>query len=128
MKKQISAMLFAGSLALSGLSGLAMAHGAKPAQYGGIVQTASDLQFELVNKDGAVSIYVDDHDKKLPVAGASGKLTVLTGAQKTETALNPATDNALVASDKLQLKAGSKLVATIKFADGKTVTARFVAK
>ncbi|AMR81060.1 hypothetical protein [Cupriavidus nantongensis] len=128
MKKQISAMVLAASLALSGVSGVAMAHGAKPAQYGGIVQVAGDLQFELVNRDGAVTIYVDDHDRKLPVAGASGKLTVLTGTRKTETALNPGADNALVAADKLQLQAGSKLVATIRFADGKTVTARFVAK
>jgi len=128
MKKPISAMVFAGSLALCGFSGVAMAHGAKPAQYGGIVQVASDLQFELVNRDGAVTIYVDDHDRKLPVAGASGKLTVLTGTRKTETALNPGADNALVAADKVQLQAGSKLVATIRFADGKTVTARFVAK
>ncbi|SPA43044.1 conserved exported protein of unknown function [Cupriavidus taiwanensis] len=128
MKKQIPAMLFAASVALSGLSGLAMAHGAKPAQYGGIVQAAGDLQSELVNRDGAVTIYVDDHDRKLPVAGASGKLTVLSGTRKTETALNPGADNALVAADKLQLTAGSKLVATIRFADGKTVTARFVAK
>lgn len=125
MKKQISTVLIAASL---GLSTLAMAHGAKPAQHGGIVQTASDLQFELVNKDGAVTIYADDHDKKLPVAGASGKLTVLTGAEKSETALAPGAENALVAADKLQVKAGSKLVATIKFANGKTVTARFVAK
>ncbi|BDB28822.1 hypothetical protein Tamer19_58700 [Cupriavidus sp. TA19] len=125
MKKQIFTVLIAASL---GLSTLAMAHGAKPAQYGGIVQTASDLQFELVNKDGVVTIFVDDHDKKLPVAGANGKLTVLTGTQKTETALSPGAGNALVAADKLQIKAGAKLVATIKFADGKTVTARFVAK
>lgn len=86
MKKQISAMLIAASL---GLSSVAIAHGAKPAQYGGIVQTASDLQFELVNKDGNVTIYVDDHDKKRPAAGASGKLMVLTGAEKTESALVP---------------------------------------
>ncbi|SOZ17980.1 conserved exported hypothetical protein [Cupriavidus taiwanensis] len=128
MKKQIPALVFAGSLAMCGFSGMAMAHGAKSAQYGGIVQVASDLQFELVNRDGAVTIYVDDHDRKLPVAGASGKLTVLTGTRKTETALNPGADNALVAADKLQLQAGSRLVATIRFADGKIVTARFVAK
>ncbi|QBY50560.1 hypothetical protein [Cupriavidus oxalaticus] len=125
MKKQITTILIATSL---GVSGLALAHGAGPAQYGGIVHAASDLQFELVNKDGAVTIYVDDHDKKLPVAGASGKLTVLTGARKTETTLAPGAGNALVAADKLSLQAGAKLVATIRFADGKTVTARFVAK
>ncbi|WP_439686606.1 Copper chaperone PCu(A)C [Cupriavidus oxalaticus] len=125
MKKHITTLLIATSL---GVSGLAMAHGAKPAQYGGIVQTASDLQFELVNKDGAITIYVDDHDRKLPVAGASGKLTVLTGTTKTETALAPGAGNALVAAGKLPLQAGAKLVATIRFADGKTVTARFVAK
>ncbi|MEM5427992.1 hypothetical protein [Cupriavidus oxalaticus] len=125
MKKQLSAVLFAASL---GLSGLAMAHGAKPAQYGGAVQTASDLQFELVNNDGSITIYVDDHDKKLPVAGASGKLTVLTGTQKAETALVPGAGNALVAADKLALAAGSKAVAAIRFADGKTATVRFALK
>lgn len=125
MKKQIATMLMAASL---GFSGLAMAHGAKPAQYGGVVQTAGDLQFELVNKDGAITIYVDDHDTKKPVAGASGKLTVLTGTQKTETTLAAGTGNALVAADKVQVARGSKAVAVIKFADGKSVTARFLVK
>ncbi len=125
MKKQIAAVLVAASL---GVSGLVMAHGGKPAQYGGVVQTAGDLQFELVDKDGIVSIYVDDHGRKLPVAGASGKLMVLTGAQKSETTLAPGADNVLVAADKVSLGAGSKAVATVKFANGKSVTARFALK
>lgn len=110
------------------LSGAAMAHDATPAQYGGIVQTASDLQFELVAKDGGVRLYVDDHGRKKSVAGASGKLTVLNGASKSETALEPAQDNVLVAADKVTLARGAKAVAKVTFADGKTVTVRFVAR
>lgn len=125
MKKQIAAVLIAASL---GVSGLVMAHGGKPAQYGGVVQTAGDLQFELVNKGGIITIYVEDHDAKKTTAGASGKLTVLTGAQKTETTLAAGNDNALVAADKIQIVPGSKAVAVIKFADGKSVTARFLVK
>lgn len=93
-----------------------------------MVQTASDMQFELVGKDGRVTLYVHDHDQKKPVAGAQGKLTVLAGADKKETALTPGQDNALLARDAIELPAGAKAVATVTFADGKTVTVRFSVK
>lgn len=114
--------------AMLGSASLVHAHGARPAQYGGVVQTASDLQFELVGKDGQVSLYVDDHDRKKPVAGATGKLTVLAGPDKKETALVPSRENALVARDPIALPSGAKAVATVTFADGKTVTVRFAVK
>ncbi|CAG2139723.1 hypothetical protein D3C87_1289370 [compost metagenome] len=111
-----------------GATGLVHAHDAKPAQYGGAVQTASDLQFELVNKDGKPALYVDDHDTKKSVGGAKGKLTVLSGTTKTETALTPGSGNVLVANDPVPLPPGAKAVATVTFADGKTVTVRFAIK
>jgi hypothetical protein len=126
MLKQLKRPLAAMALVLSlACPGLAIAHGAKPAQYGGVVQVASDLQFELVNRDGTVTIYVDDHDRKMPVGGASGTLTVLTDARKVQTRLAAGAGNALVASDKVELAKGSKAVAVIRFADGRSVTARF---
>ncbi|WP_423199160.1 MULTISPECIES: hypothetical protein [unclassified Cupriavidus] len=125
MKTLLAIALTAISL---GTAGLAHAHGVKPAQYGGVVQTASDLQFELVSKDGKPNLYIDDHDSKKSVAGAQGKLTVLSGSDKKETDLTPGAGNVLVATDSLALPAGAKAVATVKFADGKTVTVRFAIK
>jgi hypothetical protein len=79
MKKVFAVAALAVSITLSGN---VLAHGAK-AKHGGIVQSAGDLAFELVAKDGNTTIYVDDHGKELPTAGASGTLTVLKGTQKT---------------------------------------------
>ena len=107
------------------LSGQALAHGAKP-KHGGIVQTAGDLSCELVAKDGGATIYVDDHGKDKPTAGATGTLTVLTGTRKTELPFESGGNNLLVV--KAALEKGSKAVASVTFADKKTVSVRFSVK
>jgi hypothetical protein len=109
------------------LSGNVLAHGAKPV-HGGIVQSAGDLAFELVTKDGGTMIYVDDHGKGRSTAGASGTLTVLKGAKKTELPLAASGNNALVVKGDPKLTRGSKAVAAITFADKKTVSVRFSIK
>lgn len=109
------------------LPGQAFAHGAKP-KHGGIVQTAGDLSFELVAKDGGATIYVDDHGKNMQTAGATGTLTVLKGTQKTELALASGGDNTLVVKGRADLARGSKAVATVSFADKKAVSVRFSVK
>ena len=109
------------------LSGQALAHGAKP-KHGGIVQSAGDLAFELVAKDGGATIYVDDHGKELPTAGATGTLTVLKGAQKTELPLEAGGGNTLVVKGDAKLEKGNKAVAAVTFADKKTVSVRFSVK
>lgn len=124
MKKLIALAAVATTLALSGN---ALAHGSK-AKHGGIVQTAGDLSFELVSKDGKTTIYVDDHGKDLPMAGASGTLTVLKGTQKTAVPLEAAGGNMLVAKGDTVLAKGSKAVAAITFADKNAVSVRFSVK
>lgn len=109
------------------LSGNVLAHGAK-AKHGGIVQSAGDLAFELVAKDGGTTIYVDDHGKELPTVGATGTLTVLKGAQKTELPLEAGANNTLVVKGDAKLAPGSKAVAAVTFADKKTVSVRFSIK
>lgn len=124
MKKIFAVAAFAAGLVLSGQ---ALAHGAKP-KHGGIVQTAGDLSFELVARDGGATIYVDDHGKDKPTAGATGTLTVLTGTQKTELPLEPGGNNVLVVKGQAALEKGSKAVASVNFADKKTVSVRFSVK
>lgn len=109
------------------VSGSVMAHGSK-AKHGGIVQSAGDLSFELVSKDGKPTIYVDDHGKDLPTAGVTGMLTVLKGTQKTAVPLEAAGGNMLVAKGDAVLSTGSKAVAAITFADKNVVSVRFSVK
>ena len=124
MKKIFAVAALAASVAFSSN---VFAHGAK-AKHGGIVQSASDLGFELVTKDGSTTIYVDDHGKDLPTQGATGTLTVLKGAQKTELPIEAGAGNTLVVKGDAKLEKGNKAVAAITFADKKTVSVRFSVK
>ncbi|GGY86023.1 hypothetical protein ACFFTM_16815 [Pseudoduganella plicata] len=111
--------------------GLAMAIGApataheSPARHGGIVRSAGDLSFELVNKEGKVTIHVDDHGKPMTTAGASGTLTVLKGTRKSETTLAAGAGNTLVAKDDVKLEAGNKVMARVTLPNRQAVSVRF---
>ena len=124
MKKLMALVAMAVTVAVSGN---VLAHGDKP-KHGGIVQSASDLGFELVNKDGKATLYVEDHGKPVATAGATGKLTVLNGAEKTEVPLEPAGENTLVTKGEAKLVKGTKAIAAVTFADKKTVNVRFSVK
>jgi hypothetical protein len=124
MKKIFVCLTIAGSVIVSGN---VLAHGDKP-KHGGIVQTASDLSFEMVSKDNATIIYVEDHGDKLSTVGATGKLTILNGKEKSELPLEPAGDNTLAAKGDTKFVKGTKAIASITFADKKTVNVRFSVK
>ena len=124
MKKFIQVVALAACVALSGN---ALAHGAK-AKHGGVMQSAGDLAFELVAKDGKTVIYVDDHGKEMATSGASGTLTVLKGAQKTRLPLEAGANNTLVVKGDAKLAPGSKAVAAITFANKQAVSVRFSIK
>ena len=102
-------------------------HDPKP-MHGGIVTEASDIEFELVAKADTVTVYVRDHGKAASTLGASGKLTVLAGAEKAEAPLTPAGDNKLEAKGSFKLGAGTKFVATVNLQGKKPVNVRFALK
>ncbi len=102
-------------------------HGAKP-QRGGIVAEASDIEFELVARADAITLHVRDHGKALATQGAAGKLTILSGADKTEAVLAPAGDNKLEAKGAFKVGPGSKLVATVNLPGRKPINVRFALK
>jgi len=113
-----------GVLALAMASTVVMAHGPAKAQYGGIVQTAGDLSFELVTQGTGAVIYVVDHDKPADVRNATGKLTVLNGTEQSEGEIKPSQGNKLEVAN-VKLGKGAKAVAAISGLEGKTVTVRF---
>jgi hypothetical protein len=102
-------------------------HSPKP-RHGGIVTEASDIEFELVAEADTITVYVRDHGKALATQGATGKLTVLTGADKAEGALAPAGDNKLEAKGSFKVGSGSKLVATVNLQGRKPINVRFAMK
>lgn len=112
---------------VTGLAVNAFAHGDAKAMHGGIVQVASDVQYELVPQPTGAALYVVDHGKPADVTHMSGKLTVLNGTQKSEAELKPAGGNKLEAV-QVEVAAGSKVVASVKGADGKASTVRFAVK
>jgi hypothetical protein len=123
MKQLIACLALIGTLASSAV----LAH-ESPAKHGGIVKSAGDMSFELVNKDGKTTLYVDDHGKEVAMAGGSGTLTVLKGTAKTEVPLTSGGANTLVAKDGIKLEPGNKVVASITFPDKSAMSVRFSIK
>lgn len=97
-------------------------------QHGGIVVEAAHLDWELVARPERIVIHVRDHGKKASTAGASGKLTLLSGKTKSEALLKPAGDDRLEAEGPFTLAPGSKLVASVQLAGRKPAAVRFVLK
>ena len=117
MKKLLTVVV----LGLSVLSfNVALAHGGGEPKHGGVVQTASDLSFELVGTADGAAIYVEDHGKPMAPTGLKGKLTVLNGAEKSEADL-------VVAGDELEAK-GAKVVAALVTRAAKAITVRFTVR
>ena len=124
MNKTLMAMIATGMIALS--FNAVQAHGDAKPKHGGIVQTANDMSFELVARADGVAIYIEDHEKAVSVAGAGGKITVLSGADKAEAELKPASDK--LEATGIKLAPGSKVVASVVTADKKTISVPFSVK
>ncbi len=124
MKKIIVLTAIAAGMAFSGQ---ALAHGAKP-KHGGIVQSAGDLSFELVGKDGKALIHVADHGAEYATAGATGTLTVLSGGSKSVADLEPGAGGTLVSKTDVQLAPGAKAVAAITLPGKAPLSVRFSVK
>ena len=96
------------------------------AQYGGTVAEAGMAQFELVSKGDKLIVYVSNHGQAVATAGATGKLTILEGAKKSEFDLKPAGDNRLEA--KGSAASGAKALISVQLPNGSPMQARAVLK
>lgn len=100
---------------------------------GGQMRMAGAYHFELVvakdsptAKENPVVVYLSDHaGQKQAAAGAKGKLTLLSGKQKTEITLTPAGDNKLTGKGIYASLPAMKAIVAITFPDGRTEQARF---
>jgi hypothetical protein len=124
MMKKLLAVVVLGLSALS--FNAAMAHGGAKAKHGGVVSMASDLGFELVATPDGAALYIEDHGKPMAPAGMKGKLTVLSGTEKTEAELAEAGDK--LEAKGLKLAKGAKVVAALTTPSAKAITVRFTVK
>lgn len=125
MKSRLALMLAAVTMAASVA---AHADGDHKPKYGGVVAVVKDVQYELVAKADSVALFIEDHGKKVDTKGATAKLTLLTGGDKTELALTPVGENGLGAKGAFKVPAGTKAVATITLAGKPAINARFEIK
>lgn len=113
--------------ALAGTAAFAHEEHGKP-QHGGVVAEAGTFQGELVAGPKGPVLHVTDHGKPVSTAGASGKLVVLAGGQKSELELAPAGGNRLAPPQPLALPKGARAVATVTLGDGRSGALRFDVK
>ena len=97
-------------------------------KHGGIVVEANNLDFELVAKPDLITVYVRDHGKLASTKGATGKLTILAGSEKTEVPLAPAGEDRMEAKGSFKVAAGTRIVATINLQGKKPSNVRFAIK
>jgi len=94
----------------------------------GIVAEGKAFHAELVAKPDLITVYVSDHGKPMSSIGAKGKITLLSGTDKSEIDLVPAGDNKLEAKGKFNVAPGTKTLLVIT-PEGKTAgTVRFTIK
>jgi hypothetical protein len=95
-------------------------------QFGGVVAEAGEVQFEVVARDGKITVHVSNHDNPVDVGGASGKLIVLSGTQRSEIDLKPVGGNRLEGLGRIA--SGDKLLVTLQWPGKKPLQARAVAR
>ena len=97
-------------------------------KYGGVVKEVNEVQYELVAKPDRLTIFVEDHGKKVGTKGATGKLTLRAGADRKEVVLQPAGDNKLEATGSFNVGAGTVAIAQVKLAGKPEQSVRFALK
>jgi len=96
------------------------------AMHGGIVLEAGHAQFEIVGKGDTLTVHVSNHGEPVATAGATGKLTVLTGSAKRDIALKPAANDLLQGQGAIN--PGDRLLLNVTWPGEKPLVARATVK
>jgi hypothetical protein len=121
------AALLASLMAFFAASAIAAGSHEHTPKQGGIVVETKVGDVEIVAKPDSIQIFITDHGKAMKLDGAKAKVTLLNGADKTETEL-------LAAGDKLEAKGafkvakGTKGIALVTLNGKPPVSARFEIK
>ena len=114
--------LLSSVLAFSALS--VVAGGDHKPRHGGVVVETKAGDMEIVAKPETIQIYFTDHGKPVKLEGAKAKVTLLSGAEKSEAELAAAGDK-LEAKGAFKVAKGTKGIAVLTLLGKPPVTARF---
>lgn len=128
MKNVFAATLVSLALLVSAPSFAQGPHAGENPQYGGVLAEVKGTHYELVAKPDSITIYLDDHGKKISTQGASAKVTLLNGSEKTEVNLAPAGENKLEAKGTFKVDKGTKVVAVVSLQGKPAQSVRFTLK
>lgn len=109
----------------------AMAHGdshSHAPQHGGVVVESGDMDYELVARMDGITLHLRDHGQPAKTEGASARLTLLNGSEKSEALLAPGAAGTLQAQGAFKVAAGTKVVALVSLPGRKPANVRFVLK
>lgn len=125
--KALAPLLTAAAIVCAPAAFAGAGHDTTP-KHGGAVAEVKDVVYELVAGPETLTLHIDDHGRKLDTAGASAKVTLLAGSEKTDATLAPAGDNKLEAKGSFRLAPGTKAVAVVTLPGKAPATARFAFK
>ena len=97
------------------------------AKHGGIHIENKVMDMEVVAKPDVLQVYVSDHGKPLKLEGAKAKITLLSGAEKSDVELLPAGDK-FEAKGAFKVAPGTKGIVLVTLAGKLGTTARFTVK
>ncbi|WP_404299882.1 hypothetical protein [Alicycliphilus denitrificans] len=109
----------------------AYAHGdnhAHTPQHGGVVTEVGDMEYELVARPDRITLYLRAHGQLAKTDGASARLTLLSGSDKTEATLAPSGAGTLEAKGAFKVSPGTKVVALVMLPSRKVANVRFAVK
>lgn len=96
-------------------------------KYGGIVEEANGVDYELVVKPDMARLYVDGHDAKVSVKGGKATVTFMANGQSTKLVLLPAGEKWFEVKGAVPSGPGTRAVAVVLLR-GKTSSVRFAMK
>jgi hypothetical protein len=89
---------------------------ATPALQGRLQRSAGPYHFELVIKSGQVSVYATDHSgAKVPIEGAEGTATIISGKARMDIPLKAVRDNLFQGSGKFKFRPNTMVDVAIAF-------------
>jgi hypothetical protein len=86
------------------------------------------MDYELVAQPERITLHLRDHGKPAKTEGASARLTLLSGSDKTEATLTPAAAGTLEAKGQFKVAPGTKVVALVTLPGKKAANVRFAVK
>lgn len=99
------------------LSVASHAHGIPKPKHGGLVDTGSEVSFELVRTPRGVTVHVEDHGKPMPTAGASAQVLLGSETGKVLARLTPGAGNTLQ-GPVIPWRSGDRLFVRVTFGNG----------